>query len=103
MTVIGPGARVKCIKRGKWKNSSGQTDGGPQFGLVYTVERIVWCEADGDIPEGDYLCFIAWSTRRFCSKQFIPLDGNEDLSLLTACLEKGPVDDLQRILEPVRV
>ena len=86
MTALGPGVRVKCIKRGAWETISGQPKrpGGPEFGSIWTVLS----RAPSYIMECVYL--KEWNDiDAFDVRRFVPLDGNEDISDLEAALKKG--------------
>ena len=86
MTMIGPGVRVKCIKRGAWEIIAGQPvcDGGPEFGSIWTVLS----RAPTIFMDGIYL--KEWNEiDAFDVRRFVPLDGNEDLSDLIAALKRG--------------
>lgn len=84
MTAIGPGVRVKCIKRGDWCLSDIHGPG-PEFGTVWTIKG---AEPGGPYsPPGKYLFLVEWlGYRSFHESRFVPLDGNEDISALLAAL-----------------
>lgn len=91
MTALGPGVRVKCVKRGNRLNSHGFPFPSETVGAVYVVESV-------PTDRGLYLRGI----EHFCpccgrrgaarTERFIPLDGNEDISALEGALKKGPVE-----------
>lgn len=102
MSAIGPGVRVKCIRNSPmWDNALHVPRLGPGPGSVWTVRAV-----DGVThplaPPGDYFSLWEWPPQRwFHSCNFVPLDGNEDLSTLEGLLNKGPVDAPVRAPEVV--
>lgn len=85
--AIGPGMRVKCIDGSGFLN-------GPTTDSIWTVEEIQragskysvgWLHGELGM---DYLRLIGWPKRMFRADFFVPLDGNEDLSVLTGLLDK---------------
>lgn len=81
---------MKCVKRGEWTYSY-EEGPGPGYGTVWTV-LYVNNDPDPFAPPGDYLALVEWpKTRRlFHSSRFIPLDGNEDISVFTSMLTRLP-------------
>ena len=92
MTAIGRGSKVKCIKRGPWKdNRTGETYEGPTYGSVWTVDHLYKDKGC------DYLVLVG-DRNGFGrnASQFIPLDGNEDITALQALLTAGDPDAKQK-------
>jgi hypothetical protein len=82
--MIAIGTRVKCIKRGAW-NLTYLYGPGPAFGTVWTV-RDIEPAYPGETP-GLYLFLAEWDqNRKFNSRHFVHLNGNEDISELIAAL-----------------
>ena len=81
MSVIGPGTRVKCIKRGAWNVVSGDWPffgyGTPEYGKLYTVRDIIR-EPDGK----EYLSLCEIFIGSYHVSRFIPLDGDKELERL---------------------
>lgn len=84
MTAIGPGVRVKCIKRDEWRivELGNIVGSGPIFGSVWTVERVI----EGPPFKSMYLMEWPEYNSVFNVRYFIPLEGNEDISALLAAL-----------------
>jgi hypothetical protein len=99
MTALGPGVRVKCIKQGAWTHAGD----GPRNGSVWTIFNIDLQPGTRDV----FLRLVEWPYRDelFLASRFIPLNGNEDLSVLESALNKGPVegerDERVRVIERV--
>ena len=85
MTALGPGVRVKCIQD-NWVSSWGGTDG-PTVGTVWTVAEVDTYD-DGAV----LFSLVEWISGEdfFFSEYFVPLDGNEDISVFTSILDKLP-------------
>jgi hypothetical protein len=105
MTALAPGVKVKCIKDGVWKHiDTGLPDVGPPKNSIWTV--LCFSEIWGR----EYIILTEWHDWHQAFKaypNFVPLDGNEDISALTEALNKGPVegykqDERVRIVERVR-
>lgn len=81
--AIGPGMRVKCINDSRWRPKGS----GPSVGSVWTVEGI---EPHPQMPGYVGLVLLEWtaSFQAFGVRNFVPLAGNEDLSVLTGLLDK---------------
>ena len=78
MTAIGPGVRVKCIKRGKWELVFGTpAKRAPVYGEICTVSELYkkangdWISLEGYDPDDT-----------FDVTRFRPLDGIDDLAEL---------------------
>jgi hypothetical protein len=83
MTAIGPGTRVKCVKRGHWVNHDTQVHYcGPTYGSVWTVTRIR--EGTGVI----FACLAEWHNPGdgFNVEYFRPLDGDAEIERLRALI-----------------
>lgn len=88
MTVLGPGVKVKCVKRNEWRivELGNIIGSGPTFGSVWTVERVM------EDPPFTSMYLVEWPEYNseyhsaFDVRWFIPLEGNENLSALLAAL-----------------
>lgn len=83
MTALGPGTRVKCIKRDGWISlQHGFLP--PAFGSVWTVKEVT----EGFYTGRMMIVIAEWRPENWCFDPncFVPLSGNEDISTLTALL-----------------
>lgn len=90
MIALGPGVRVKCIKRGSWTcpQLGGVVTDGPPHGSVWTVFNI-------DLsPPFPTVALLEWGNPldHYNTRHFIPLEGNEDISALLTALNIGNDD-----------
>jgi hypothetical protein len=90
VTAIGPGVRVKCIKRDRWLDCDGNDQGfvGPEFSSVWTVKK---CVRSFFEYKGPWIELAEWADSTwFMAEYFVPLDGNEDISVFTSILDRLP-------------
>ena len=99
MTAIGPGTRVKCIKRSGWTRAdTGDATIGPEFGSVWTVYSI---------PMVGWLTLVEWGecdgepgVSMFDEKRFVPFE--PDIEVLRAILTDIRDPDAERRKEIVK-
>lgn len=90
MSALEPGMRVKCVKDTLWNcdNVGPNCPGdGPTYGSIWTV--------GAGIRQGRKGTYIRLAERHeisdaFLASWFIPLDGNEDISVFTSMLTNLP-------------
>jgi hypothetical protein len=82
MTSIGPGVRVKCIKRGPWENIGPGGDWygyGPAFGTVWTINEVFEFTGEPCV----YLREWPEPWHGFTARRFVPVNGSDsELSIL---------------------
>lgn len=90
MTVLGPGVRVKCVRREPWRlvDELYAPTTGPDLNTLWTIRSY--------FPGDRNFVFLAeWpdGNSSFGTRNFVPLDGNEDISVFTEMLTKLPAPD----------
>lgn len=85
MTALGPGVRVKCVKDDWRPRVTVFSETGPAKGTVWTVNWVGFGESGMEA-----IGLSEWPRQDLCfdHTHFVPLSGNEDISQLTALLDK---------------
>lgn len=89
MGTIGPGSRVKCVKRGIWRfDRDGSPAPGPKTGSIWTVY---------DMYESSHIHLTGWINKDqpFNVCEFVLVDGDAEIEKLRE-IARSP----ERILEP---
>jgi hypothetical protein len=99
MSAIGPGSRVKCIKRGAWETVCGCSRREPPMaGRIYTVTQVY------EDHDGLWLSLVGWSLwEAFAACQFRPLDDDSEIERLRAILAHITDPDTRKIREPAEI